>query len=120
MLETRMFCRHDTCEGTKMSTESGGMHIELLGPLSVRMNQVPVMPAAAKPRQVLAILTLNAGRVVTVSTLIEELWGDRPPPSAPTTLQTYIVDLRKRLATATGAGAEPPGGRGSPPRGSLL
>ncbi len=90
-----------------MSTESGGMHIELLGPLSVRMNQVPVVPAAAKPRQVLAILTLNAGRVVTVSTLIEELWGDRPPPSAHTTLQTYIVDLRKRLATAMGPGKDP-------------
>ena len=90
-----------------MRAESGGMHIELLGPLSVRMNQVPVMPAAAKPHQVLALLTLNAGRVVTVSTLIEELWGDRPPPSAHTTLQTYIFDLRKRLATAMGPGKDP-------------
>ncbi len=90
-----------------MSTESGGMYIELLGPLSVRMNQVPVMPAAAKPRQVLAMLALNAGRVVTVSTLIEELWGDQPPASVHTTLQTYILDLRKRLATAMGPGKDP-------------
>lgn len=107
MLKTRIPCQYDTCGGTKMSTESGGMHIELLGPLSVRMNQVPVMPAAAKPHQLLAILALNAGRVVTVSTLIEELWGDRPPPSAHTTLQTYIFDLRKRLATAMGPGKDP-------------
>lgn len=90
-----------------MSTEYGGMHIELLGPLSVRMNQVPVMPAAAKPHQLLAILTLNAGRVITVSTLIEELWGDRPTPSAHTTLQTYIFDLRKLLAAAMGPGEDP-------------
>ena len=90
-----------------MSTESGGIHIELLGPLSVHLNQVPVMPAAAKPHQLLAILTLNAGRVVTMSMLIEELWGDRPPPSATTTLQTYIFDLRKLLATAMGPGKDP-------------
>lgn len=90
-----------------MSTESGGMSIELLGPLSVRINYVPVMPAAAKPRQVLAMLALNAGRVVTVSTLIEELWGDQPPPSALTTLQTYILDLRKRMAAALGPGMDP-------------
>ncbi len=90
-----------------MSTESGGMSIELLGPLSVRINHVPVMPAAAKPRQVLAMLALNAGRVVTVSTLIEELWGDQPPPSALTTLQTYILDLRKRMAAAMGPGMDP-------------
>lgn len=90
-----------------MIIDSGGMSIELLGPLSVRINDVPVMPAAAKPRQVLAMLALNAGRVVTVSTLIEELWGDQPPPSALTTLQTYILDLRKRMAAAMGPGQDP-------------
>ena len=46
MLESRGLPTQ-SCEGKKMSTESGGMSIELLGPLSVRMNHVPVMPAAA-------------------------------------------------------------------------
>src|SRR5260370_2903688 len=101
MLKTRRVCRHDTCEGTRMSTESGGMHIELLGPLSVRMNQVPVMPAAAKPHQLLALLALNPGRVVTMSMLIEELWGHPPPPTAPTTLPTSIFDLPTLLPTPT-------------------
>lgn len=90
-----------------MSTEPGQMTIELLGPLSVHLNRLPIMPGAAKPRQVLALLALNAGRVVTVSTLAEELWGDGPPPSAPTTLQTYILELRKRMATAMGPGRDP-------------
>jgi DNA-binding SARP family transcriptional activator len=73
----------------------------------VRINHTPIMPRAAKPRQVLAVLALNAGRVVTVPTLIEELWGDQPPPSAQTTLQTYILELRKRLAHALGPGQDP-------------
>jgi SARP family transcriptional regulator, regulator of embCAB operon len=90
-----------------MSTVPGEMSIELLGPLSVRVNRVPIMPDAAKPRQVLALLALNAGRVVTVSTMAEELWGDRPPPSAPTTLQTYILGLRKGMAGALGPGRDP-------------
>ena len=90
-----------------MSTDPGEISIQLLGPLSVYLNRVPVMPGAAKPHQVLALLALNAGRVVTMSTLTEELWGDSPPPSAPTTLQTYILELRKRMATAMGPGQDP-------------
>jgi DNA-binding SARP family transcriptional activator len=90
-----------------MSTVPADMRIELLGPLSVRIDHVPVMPAAAKPRQVLALLALNAGRVVTVSTLIEELWDDQPPPSALTTLQTYILESRRRIAVAMGPGQDP-------------
>ncbi len=65
------------------------------------------MPDAAKPRQILALLALNAGRVVTVSTLVEELWGDSPPASAGTTLQTYVLELRKRLAAAMGPDQDP-------------
>ncbi len=90
-----------------MSTEPKEMTIQLLGALSVRLNGVPIMPGAAKPRQILALLALNTGRVVTTSTLAEELWGDRPPPSASTTVQTYILELRKRIAKATGPGRDP-------------
>jgi DNA-binding SARP family transcriptional activator len=46
---------------------------------------------------------LNAGRVVTGPTLVEELWGDCPPRSYVTTLQTYIMQLRKVLAAADSA-----------------
>lgn len=90
-----------------MSDVGPDITIELLGPLSVRVNRVPVMPSAAKPRQVLAVLALNAGRVVTVSSLIEELWGDNPPPTALTTLQTYILDSRRQIAAAMGSGQDP-------------
>jgi DNA-binding SARP family transcriptional activator len=83
-----------------MNTEFGQLAIGLLGPLTARLNGKPVAPSAAKQRQVLALLALNAGRVVTVSTLIEELWGDNPPRSYTTTLQTYVLQLRNAMTAA--------------------
>ena len=83
-----------------MSSAPGVLSIGLLGPLSARLNESPVVPSATKQRQVLALLALNAGRVVTISTLIEELWGDHPPRSYAATLQTYILQLRNALADA--------------------
>jgi SARP family transcriptional regulator, regulator of embCAB operon len=82
------------------------INIRLLGPLSVDLDHRSVAPSAAKQRQVIALLALNAGQVVTVSTLVEELWGDYPPPSSATTLQTYILQLRNRLAAALPCGQE--------------
>nr|WP_203644600.1 AfsR/SARP family transcriptional regulator [Streptomyces sp. SID14478] len=71
-----------------------------MGTLAVRENGVSVTPRAPKPRQVLALLALHADQVVPVASLIEELWGDCPPRSARTTLQTYVLQLREMIATA--------------------
>ncbi|MDI3409424.1 AfsR/SARP family transcriptional regulator [Streptomyces cavernicola] len=76
------------------------MDIEVLGALSVRENGASITPTAPKPRQVLALLALYADRVVPVATLMEELWGDNPPRSGRTTLQTYVLQLRDLIATA--------------------
>ncbi len=84
-----------------MNRNSRPLSIGLLGPLSLRLHEAQVTPSAPKQRQVLGLLALNAGRVVTVPTLVEELWGDYPPRSYSTTLQTYILQLRNALATAT-------------------
>ncbi|ANW21323.1 AfsR/SARP family transcriptional regulator [Streptomyces clavuligerus] len=84
------------------------MEIRVLGPLVAQLEHRSVVPSAAKPRQVLALLALHPGRVVTVSTLLDELWGDAPPRTAPATLQTYIRQLRRMLADAL----DPAGVRG--------
>jgi SARP family transcriptional regulator, regulator of embCAB operon len=87
--------------GKEMDSDFRQMSIRLLGPMSVHFNNKPTTPSAAKQRQILALLALNAGRVVTVSTLIEELWGDYPPRSCVATLQNYILQLRNRMAAAS-------------------
>lgn len=76
------------------------MEIEVLGPLNVRINDVSIVPRAGKPRQLLTLLALRAGRIVPVSTLMDEIWGDRIPRSAPTTLQTYVMRLRRLIGDA--------------------
>ncbi|MFF2412467.1 BTAD domain-containing putative transcriptional regulator [Streptomyces sp. NPDC058092] len=76
------------------------MNIGLLGTFEVEVNGVSVLPTAPKPRQLLAFLALHADRVVPVATLTEELWGDRPPRSARTTLQTYVLQLRELISVA--------------------
>jgi DNA-binding SARP family transcriptional activator len=64
-----------------------------------------VLPNAGKPRQILALLALNAGSVLSVDTLMEEIWGQAPPRSARTTLQTYILQLRRTIDSALPAGS---------------
>ncbi|MGH4026019.1 MAG: AfsR/SARP family transcriptional regulator, partial [Pseudonocardiaceae bacterium] len=54
-------------------------------------------PSAPKLRRVLALFAVNAGSEVRTDQIIEELWEDRPPMSAMTTLQTYVYQLRKLL-----------------------
>jgi DNA-binding SARP family transcriptional activator len=81
------------------------MEIQVLGPLSAAVNGGSIVPTAGKPRQILALLALYPGQIVPVPTLLEEVWGTELPQSAMTTLQTYILQLRRRLGTAMGPDA---------------
>ena len=63
-------------------------------------------PSAPKLRRVLALLILNHNKVVQTSSLVDELWGERPPHSSLTTLQTYVYQLRKILPYGNGSASE--------------
>jgi DNA-binding SARP family transcriptional activator len=73
------------------------MQFNLLGALEVREDGQSLTPSAAKLRQVLAMLAVNASAMVSADELIDELWPEKPPDSAKTTVQTYIYHLRKLL-----------------------
>ncbi|MFI6847846.1 AfsR/SARP family transcriptional regulator [Kitasatospora sp. NBC_00085] len=83
------------------------MEIQVLGPLTAAASGLSIVPTAAKPRQILALLALNANRIVSVPQLMEELWGADLPRSATTTLQTYILQLRRKLRAAAVKSGEP-------------
>jgi DNA-binding SARP family transcriptional activator len=85
------------------------MHISILGPIEVIVDGVTRTPSAPKLRSVLGLLTLRAGKVVPVESLIEELWGEEPPSSAMTTLQTYVYQLRKLLFSPERLQTQAPG-----------
>lgn len=71
------------------------MEFKLLGPLEVLRNGILITPSAPKLRGTLALLALRRNEIVTFDQVIEELWDQRPPNSANTTMQTYIYQLRK-------------------------
>ncbi|MBE3011826.1 tetratricopeptide repeat protein [Microbispora sp. NEAU-D428] len=70
---------------------------DVLGPLRVSRDGVPVPLGAAMLRRLLAALLCTPGRPVAVPALIEALWGNTPPRSAHKTLQIYVLRLRQAM-----------------------
>lgn len=52
------------------------------------------------------MLMLEPGRAVSTASLIQELWDERPPRSASTTLQTYVLQLRRMFRNLPSPHAE--------------
>ena len=53
--------------------------------------------AGRKPRALLSVLALDAGRVVSVDRLVEALWPGDAPDTAAHAVQVYVSQLRKAL-----------------------
>lgn len=73
------------------------VEFRVLGSLEVVDGERRVDLGPPKQRAVFALLLLNANRVVSVDRLIDELWGEEPPPRATSSLQAYISNLRRAL-----------------------
>ena len=73
------------------------MEFRILGPLEVFDEGRSVDVGAAKQRALLAVLLLNANRIVSSDQLIEALWGERVPGTAHKALQVYVSQLRKAV-----------------------
>ncbi len=73
------------------------MEVLLLGPLEVRDRGRSLSVPGNRPRALLALLALNAGRVMPADRLVELLWGEEAPLSAANALQVHISNLRKVL-----------------------
>ncbi|PZG37502.1 hypothetical protein C1I98_25285 [Spongiactinospora gelatinilytica] len=55
-----------------------------------------------RPRALLALLMLDAGRVVSVDRLVLELWPGRPPASAAVLIRNYVLQCRRALGDREG------------------
>ena len=78
----------------------------LLGPVRAWRGNVELPLGWPKQRAVLAMLLLNANRLVTRDAIVDGVWGEEAPASAVNLVHTYIAGLRRVL--------EP----GRPPRGT--
>jgi DNA-binding SARP family transcriptional activator len=70
---------------------------QVLGSFEVLHDHRNCTPTSSKARQVLALLLIRANQIVPIESMIEELWGPRPPRSAVNTAQTYIYQLRRQF-----------------------
>src|SRR5436190_23617861 len=66
----------------------------LLGPVEVVSGRETLVLGGQKQRALLGMLLLEAGRVVSTDRLLDGLWGERPPRTAPTALQNLVSQLR--------------------------
>ncbi|MGW3349889.1 BTAD domain-containing putative transcriptional regulator [Nonomuraea rubra] len=74
------------------------MQFGVLGPLAVwRADGDPVTVGGPRPRALLAMLLLDAGRLVSVERLIDGQYGDRPPSGAANAVQAQVSRLRRQL-----------------------
>ena len=70
----------------------------MLGPLEVLADDGEALPLGGRrPRALLALLLFHANEVVSTDRLIDGIWGDEPPASAPGALQVHVHSLRRAL-----------------------
>lgn len=74
------------------------MKFKILGSLELISETKTFRPSSPKVCQVLALLLGSPNQVVSTDSIIEELWGDSPPKSVTTTVQTYVYQLRRALS----------------------
>jgi class 3 adenylate cyclase len=79
------------------SSDPGALDVRLLGPLEVRRDGRLLKLGGAKPRHLIADLALHLGETVSVDRLIDALWGEHPPGTAPHAVEVYVSQLRKEL-----------------------
>jgi DNA-binding SARP family transcriptional activator/class 3 adenylate cyclase/tetratricopeptide (TPR) repeat protein len=82
-----------------LPAQGGGTELFVLGALEASRDWRPLELGGRRQRAVLASLLLHADQLVSTDRLIEEVWSDAAPPTALTTLRSYLSRLRSILET---------------------
>ncbi|GAA2684184.1 AfsR/SARP family transcriptional regulator [Actinoplanes palleronii] len=73
------------------------IEIRVLGPVEVLVRGDVVPLGGHQQQAVLAMLVAAGGEVVTVDRIVDQLWGETPPPRPLVSLQAYVSRLRRLL-----------------------
>jgi predicted ATPase/DNA-binding SARP family transcriptional activator len=76
------------------------VRVDVLGPLRLLIDGVPVDVHGSKRRAVLVLLALAEGRTVTIDQLLDALWPSEVPESGRQALHSHIFRLRGQLGVA--------------------
>ena len=80
-----------------MTDDGAALRFAVLGPVGATRDGTPVPLGPAKQRAVLAVLLLKPHRHASRDEIIDGVWGDDVPPSAPNLVATYVAGLRRAL-----------------------
>jgi class 3 adenylate cyclase len=83
--------------GCLVSATIAAMEFRVLGPLEVIGPGGAVNIGSGLQRAILAILVLHVGETVSTDHLMDEVWGDDPPPSAHHAIGVHVSRLRRAL-----------------------
>ena len=72
----------------------------ILGPLDAQVGGRSIALGGRQQRGLLAVLLLDANRVVSQGRLVRDLWGEDPPATARTLLHGCVAGLRRALPAA--------------------
>jgi DNA-binding SARP family transcriptional activator/pimeloyl-ACP methyl ester carboxylesterase len=76
------------------------VEFRILGDIEVLIGGEPLGVGGPRNRAVLAMLAVNAGRIVAADVLQDELWPGLPPERAAASLQVRVSELRAALRPA--------------------
>lgn len=91
---------------TRKKHSRGRLRLAVLGPVQVHCRGEVLSLGSVKQQLLLAVLLVERGGVVSAERLIDVLWGERPPPSARNSLQTYVARLRRVLTDDDVSGSD--------------
>jgi DNA-binding SARP family transcriptional activator/DNA-binding XRE family transcriptional regulator len=76
-----------------------GLRVGVLGPLAVSGDGAAVSDLTGAPAALLGLLALHTNENVPRHSIVDALWGERPPRSAIGMVQTYVSRLRSELGS---------------------
>lgn len=88
---------NSTREGIQGGKWWGAMRFNILGPLEVWEGGTKLRLGGAIQERVLLMLLLESGKMLPVSRLVEAVWDENPPATAPHQVRKAIADLRRRI-----------------------
>jgi DNA-binding SARP family transcriptional activator len=89
-----MGCTADADHSGATTTSEQVVRFEVLGPISIVHAERRVQLRALRQRTILAVLLLDANRVVSSETLIDAVWEDAPPATARSQVHICVSAIR--------------------------
>ena len=81
---------------------ASSVEVDVLGPLRLRVDGRAVDVPGERRGALLALLAMARGDTVSVTRIIDALWGDDPPSAVVNAVQSHVSRLRRHLGEAAG------------------